>query len=324
MRRKFDLNLLPLLVAVADAESVSIAARKLGMTQSGMSTALARARDLLGDELFLRSARGVRPTARAARAVETAKTVLKLIDSGVLEAPEFDAANSHAEFRLAMQDVSEALFFPAILAQARRTAPRVAFSSEDVNATDLERALASGIVDLALGYFPGLDAQAIASERLGVHTYACLLRRDHPSVGRDFDLRTYRALDHVVAESPATVKGALNKALAARRVVRNVAMRVLRPMAVPAIVEKSDLLGTVPVAVAEYFARRGTLAVLPLPLAPVWIEIRQYWHRGNQREPRNRWLRRQVSACFKDLAEPWRAMEDSLYGRRQSRRARPD
>src|SRR5579859_6378180 len=60
-----DLNLLVVFEAILDERSLTRAAARVGLSQPGMSNALARLRALLGDPLFMRSARGMAPTARA-------------------------------------------------------------------------------------------------------------------------------------------------------------------------------------------------------------------------------------------------------------------
>ena len=64
-------NLLRALDVLLEEENVSRAAARLHLTQSAMSRSLARLRQLFGDELLLRTGRGMRPTARA-RAPATA------------------------------------------------------------------------------------------------------------------------------------------------------------------------------------------------------------------------------------------------------------
>ncbi|MEJ1997863.1 MAG: LysR family transcriptional regulator [Maritimibacter sp.] len=63
----YDLNLLRILVAVVDSGSVTSAAGKLNMSQPTVSQALSRLRDITGDQLFIRDAQRMTPTAHAMR-----------------------------------------------------------------------------------------------------------------------------------------------------------------------------------------------------------------------------------------------------------------
>ena len=316
METGFDLNLLRLLVALADAGSVSRAARRLGVTQPGLSTALARARRQLGDELFVRTPAGMQPTARARRAIEAARSVLETVREGILEQPDFDPRQWRGQFRLAMQDVSESVFLPPLLGQLQRAAPGANVRCVDLGGDELQAALASGAVDLAIGYFPDLDVHQLTRQRLYLHTYACIVRAGHPVLAHGLDLEAYRTLGHVVVTTVAAAVGAFRRSLAARRIERKVAVELPHVLSIPAVVADTDLVATVPLAVAEAFARDGRIVILPVPFPPARFEVRQYWHRTFHRDPRNAWLRRQVAALFNDQSDRWRALEESLYGRR--------
>ncbi len=317
----FDLNLIRLLVAIADAGSVSEAARELGMSQSGLSTALTRARKLLNDDLFIRTADGVRPTARATRVIDAARSVLKTVREGILELPAFDPATWAGQFRFAMQDVSEAVFLPELLARLQRAAPGVSLHCVDFDGRNLQEALADGSVDLAMGYYPGLDTKSVARQTLYQHTYACLVRRGHPVLVSGLDLQAYRDLGHVLVTTTAAAVGRLRKVLSARRINRRVVVELPHILSIPAVVERSDLIATVPLAVAEYFTRYGKLIALPVPFPPMWIEVQQYWHRAFHRDARIGWLRDQITTLFNDQSDRWRALEESLYGKGKRRHA---
>ena len=59
---RYDLNLLPIFVALMEERSVTRAAQRLGMTQPALSNALARLRTTLQDQLFVRARYGIQPT----------------------------------------------------------------------------------------------------------------------------------------------------------------------------------------------------------------------------------------------------------------------
>lgn len=177
---EFDLNLLRVLVAMDAHRSVTRAAESAGMSQSGFSTALARLRQQFGDALFVRGPAGMEPTPRARQMVATAQQVLEQVQQGVLNPPVFDPATALTEFRLAMADVAEIVFMPRLLCDLAVRAPGARVSCVSLPPETLPGALATGRVDLALGYFPDLGAQAFFHQRLYTHTYACMLRRGHP------------------------------------------------------------------------------------------------------------------------------------------------
>jgi len=310
----FDLNLMRLLVALAQARNVTRAARLVGMSQSGFSTALAKARRQLGDELFVHTPDGMAPTARAQRIVEVARTVLETVRHGVLEQPQFDPGTWTGELRLVMQEVAEVEFLPQLLARVQQAIPDVNVHCADIEARDLQAALAAGEVDLALGYYPDLDVQSIARQRLVQHTYACIVRHAHPVLANGLGLDEYQRLGHVVVTTAAATLGILGRHLERLRVRRRIVVRTRHLLSLPALVAGTDLVATVPLALAERFARHEAIVVLPTPFAPPYLLAQQYWHRIFHRDPRILWLRRQVAALFNDHSDRWRQLETRLYG----------
>src|SRR5665647_3301921 len=80
----FDLNLLPVALAICEERSVSGAARKLGMSQPAVSVALNKLRKALGDPLFVRTAHGMDPTPRALTLISPTRDILQRLQTDVL------------------------------------------------------------------------------------------------------------------------------------------------------------------------------------------------------------------------------------------------
>src|SRR5215468_3888448 len=118
-----DLNLIRVLVAVAESRRVELAARALGMSQPGVSNALRRLRVIYDDPLFVRSPQGMRPTPRALPLIEAAREILELHKTRMLGQPDFAPLSTHTEFRFAMSDIGEMVFLPRIIEHFRLHAP---------------------------------------------------------------------------------------------------------------------------------------------------------------------------------------------------------
>ena len=100
--RSIDLNLLPVFEAAYEARSLSLAAKRLAMTQSAVSHALARLRAVFHDELFVRQARGVMPTPVADRIYANLRTALTSVRESVSDARSFEPANSDRRFSISV------------------------------------------------------------------------------------------------------------------------------------------------------------------------------------------------------------------------------
>ncbi|MFL9670999.1 LysR family transcriptional regulator [Variovorax sp. AB1(2024)] len=310
----FDLNLLRVLVTLGNTRSVTHAASALGMSQSGFSSALARLRQLCGDPLFVRTADGMSPTPRAERMVETARSVLAQVAEGVLGQPEFDAATTRTEFRLAMADVAGIVFLPRLLRHFQVHAPHARVVCVTLPNGPLQQAMAAGEIDLALGYFPDLSAQSFFRQRLYVHTYACMVRKGHPLEGSRLTQKAYLHYGHADVASPARSNELFHRFLARRGLQRRIVLSTQHHMSLPAIIEATDLLATVPLATGARFAQLGVVQLLGLPFQPPTFPVHAHWHRLVQHDARNRWLRKQCSDLFNDATDEWRDMETKLYG----------
>ena len=121
--RGIDLNLLPVLDALLRHRSATLAARELDMSQSALSSALSRLRSVLGDELFVRTGRGLRPTARASALAEPVAEIVERVRDRVLQSASFDPLVSTREFRLAQSDVGAYVMWPRIVRAVRARAP---------------------------------------------------------------------------------------------------------------------------------------------------------------------------------------------------------
>ncbi len=319
--RTFDLNALRILVALHDARNVTLGAAALEMSQSGFSTALARLRKQLGDPLFVRTRHGMEPTDRAMIIIETARRILEDVQQSVFEQPVFRPQDEQVEFRLSMADVAEVVFLPRLVAHLRRVAPGVSVQTESLQPEPLRAAMEAGRVDLAVGYFPDLEIGGFFQQRLYTHTYACMLRRDHPALARTLTKDAYGTLDHAVVTSPARTNELFERFLERHHIRRRIAVRTPHHLSLPFIVAQSELVATVPVATAYYFARLGAVAMAPLPFKPPVFSVQQHWHRRNHKNPRTVWLRQQMTSLFNDASDPWLETEREFYGAiRASRR----
>lgn len=296
---ELDLNLLYTLVALDESRSVSGAAVKLGKSQPAVSAALAKLREFFNDPLFVRSGNNMQPTPRALSLVESARFVLGRVGSDIVAAPIFDPATSHQTISLALSDVGEVVFLPALLKQLRRLAPRAAVCAVSLPASEVAAGLESGSIDLAMGYFPDLKKHNFFQQTLFSDTFASLLRADHPVTASKLSLKQYLQLEHAVVRAESRTEEVIERYLARRKLRRQVVLTTPHFSSAPIIVAQSDLIVTVPEPLARYFSRvSAQLRVVGLPFDPPRIDLRQFWHRKFHHDERNRWLRSVVADLF--------------------------
>jgi DNA-binding transcriptional LysR family regulator len=154
---------------------------------------------------------------------------------------------------------------------------------------DIADALAAGALDVAIGFLPGLAAP-VRRRALFRDPYLCLMRKDHQGIGEKLTRKMFLDASHALV----TYRGGhrvIEEALDRAGLARKVALRVPHFTVVPMILEKSDLILTLPARVARVFERRGRLKALPPPVAIPPAEVALYWHERFEPDPGNRWLR---------------------------------
>jgi DNA-binding transcriptional LysR family regulator len=295
---QFDLNLLRAFDAILLDRSVTAAGQRVGLTQPAMSNALARLRAVFGDPLFVRTAEGMQPTPFARSIADPVRQALGLIDAALASRTGFDPSTSERIFRFNMSDIGEMVFLPPLLERLHRIAPGVRVEAVSLPQHELEEALASGAIDLALGALPGVGPP-VRSRRLFRDAYLSLMRADHPTIGSKLTRRQFLEAWHAVVSSVGTGHQAVESALLAAGLHRRIALRVPHFMVVPMIIARTDLIATLPGRIARSFEQMGAFKALAPPLRIPAADVQVHWHERFTEDAGNRWMRE----LFLDLYE---------------------
>src|SRR3954471_20129567 len=291
-----DLNLLRAFDAVLQERSVTGASQRLGLTQPAVSNALARLRALFGDPLFVRTPSGMDATPFARELAEPVRQALALLESALAHGPGFDPANSTRAFRFYMSDLGQVEFLPPLIERVQRMAPGVRLEAVALEVEDIDDALAAGTLDLAVGFLPGLG-QPVRRQPLFRDPYVCLMRADHPLIGKTLSRKKFLEASHVLVSyrgGHRVIEEALERAGLARRI----ALRVPHFTVVPMVLERTDLVLILPARVARVFEQRGKFKSLPPPVPIPPADVGVHWHERFDGDLGNRWLRDQVLDLF--------------------------
>ena len=294
----FNLQSMKIFLAVYDHRAVGGAAAALGMSQSGVSTALARLRETLGDALFIGTVAGMQPTTRAKELAVPMREAVQCIEQRIMKKVTFDPAVDEREFRVAASDTAEAMYMPRALDVLTRTAPRVRLRVMAMAQPQLHRALSEGQVDLAMGYFPDLMSAEFVRRRIGQHGFVCICSAGNRELIRDFSLKKYVEARHVIVEAPTRTHGLLETYLQKRGIHRNAALTTPHFMSLPEIISSTQLIATVPDAIADAFAENKRLARLPLPLRSPVFDAHLHWSKSVNSDPAHRWVRALMFEAF--------------------------
>lgn len=314
-----DLNLLRVFDALFEERSVTRAGSRLHVTQSAVSHALSRLRDILDDELFVKSPDGMTPTAKA-RAVGPRLRAGLLQVQAALSVDAFDPATTEHHYTIAADAYACTVLLPSIVGRIRADAPGV-----DVRiapgVADIGEALDTGRVDLAI------SAYGRVPERLGLHVLlrdrlVWVLRADHPMAQGPLTLERLASLPHLVravtderteAMDGMIVEhglerrvaqdgdGALIDALAGIGRRRQVRLTVPSTHAALAVVGETDLAALVPWRMASAWADHYRLKWMEPPYPGPETQLSMVWHLGHGGDPALKWLRDTIAAVADHL-----------------------
>jgi DNA-binding transcriptional LysR family regulator len=288
-----SLNLLAMkiFVAIFDHRSVAVAARSLGMSQSGLSTALAKLRKELDDALFVSTASGMQPTSRAKELVDPMREAIACIEQRILKRVRFDPATDAREFRIAQSYAGEAMYMPRVLMALAQRAPHVRLRTIEMPQAQLQRALSEGQVDLALGYFPDLLSSEFVRRKVRQDGFVCICSATNRRVIEGFDLEKFCEARHVVVEAHGRSQGLFERYMQRRGIARPIALTTPNATSLPEIVSHTDLIASIPRALAECFSGMPLLTRLELPFRSPVFESHLHWGKSLHGDPAHRWLR---------------------------------
>lgn len=274
---RIDLNLLVLFEAVLREGHVGRAAARLNLSASAVSHGLGRLRRLLNDPVFLRTPKGVVPTARALDLAGPIGLVLAGARGVIATAQPFDPATSARQFVIGAPDGVSALFLQPLLAALRHGAPGVDIrlrqllppAAARMGATAWEPALAeleARALDIAVAPFEGVPAR-FAARLLREEDFVVVVRAGHPFALAP-TLPRYCAATHLVVSMTGDPYGFVDDALAERGLSRRVALTVPSFFMALAVVAETEMIAAVPRGFAAAYASRSGVVVseAPLPL----------------------------------------------------------
>lgn len=296
--RGLDLNLLLVLNVLHAERSATRAARRLNVSQPTISFSLNKLREHFDDDLFVRHGAAMTPTPLAERLAEPVDRIITAIGEEVLRDWRFDPRTTERTFSFSMSDIGELVFLPPLLAALREEAPQARVRCLSMPPDALQEELASGSIDIALGYFPDLVGPGMYQQGLFLHPFTCLVREDHPLIGDTITMEQFLAADHAVVSEKGRSQEIAERRIADMRLGRRVVLHSPHFMSVPLIVANSDIVSIVPRAVGQAYARNARLKLVEPPMPIPQIELKQFWHSRVHNDSAVVWLRVLIARLY--------------------------
>jgi len=313
-----DLNLLRVFDAVMEERSVLRASQKVFLSQSAVSHSLARLREILDDELFVRTATGMQPTARALAMALPIREALKSLEAAI-ELPTFEPATSTKTFTIAASDFMTMAVAPHLLELLRQEAPLIDIVIRPGTRIDLAEQLDLGRIDVAIGTFSGVPQRFLSN--LLFEYNDVLITSSQQKLG-EISLEKLSTLSLAVVSLGGAQEGAIDgfiserglgrrsemydraafeRALSNSKRVPRIVVSIPHFLALPTILEDTDLAAIVPRPLAEGFVRTHPIAIYELPYPTSRLEVRQLWHERLEGDASQTWLREAVRRATHQL-----------------------
>ena len=301
--RNVDLNLVAVFDAIMSEGSLSLAGKSLGMSQSAVSHALARLRAITGDELFVRTGRGVAATPYALQLAEPLRSAIDLMQQAFARGKDDEARPCEPERRFVI-DLPvgfDLVFVPPLLAAADKAGLAGNFRIHNDRAGDLGSNLRYGETELALD-LEVPSAKGLRWTALYEDDFLVCGRKGHPAFDGGLSESAYLAARHVTLTWTRVAQGSpVDDRLGALGHDRNVTLAMPTLFGCASAVAATDLLFTIHRRIANVLAGRFDLEVRPVPLPLARVTLYQIWHEGSEGDPGHRWLRGALSEISRTL-----------------------
>jgi DNA-binding transcriptional LysR family regulator len=289
-----DFNLLITLDVLLAEGSVARAAKRLRLSPSAMSRALARLRETTGDPLLVRAGRGLVPTPRALELRERVSQLVQDTEAVLRPAEQPDLSQLNRTFTLRTSEGFAENFGADLIARIAEQAPgvRLRFMHKpDKDSTSLR----DGTVDLETGVVGKTAGPELRTQGLFRDRFIGVVRIGHPLSEGEITPARYAAGSHISVSRRGLDKGPIDEALEPLKLERQIATIVAGFSTALALARATDLIASVP---ERHTANlRAGMHSFALPLSVPAITVAMLWHPRLDADPVHRWLR----GCLREV-----------------------
>lgn len=269
--QNLDFRSFELLLAVNREQSFTEAADKLGVSQSVVSYGIDKLRQAFDDPLFVRVAGQTVPTERCEAIIAFAQTLFADLKQLQLSG-RFDPATTTERIVIACNYYERVLLIPKITAALKRHAPLMQIEIIDASGTGHEKLL-NRDATLLIGPFLRGDT-GFYRRTLMTDSYVCMLDPSHPATAKPLTLDRYLALDHIGVTYGGHWKSAYVTELESRGHNIRPTIHIPSPAGIEELVSGSNLVATLPAALAQKLGKN--LRLIPCPV-PTELTVQLVW-----------------------------------------------
>ena len=303
----FDLNLLRVLDALLQEQSVTVASHRLGVTQPAVSGSLQRLREAFDDQLLVRAGQGMELTPKARALIAPVREALRQVQDVLEVETSFTPAKSNRTFTVAMSDYCAQIVLPGLVKRIAEVAPQVSCVIHETLRLDIA-AMEAGDVDLQIrlenlrAFVPGGESRALRWLPLFNDRLVCVVAHDHP-VGETLTIDEYLSYPHASA-------GTNHRSTMVHEAHRiaNICVRDMVTIGsvgrVPYLLDGSKMIALLPLRLVAPLIAPLRLRLVEPPFEITPITETAVWHRRSDADPGHQWLRTTLAEVCLSLPVP--------------------
>ena len=293
--RRLDGGLLVIFQELMRHQRTTVVAENLSLSQSAISHALARLRELFEDPLFLRRPNGLEPTQRAKELLPQIEALIRLSSDTLETGKAFDPKETGRVFRLGGGDFMSTLIAAPLLNAFEKEAPNASFIFRFFLGQQAIEALSKDEIDIAVGRFNPKPDDNYIIEELYQESYCVIARAEHPKLHGNIDLQTFSELGHVIIALGKELDQLGDDNLKKLNIDRRVVAAVPRFFTGFTLVAQSDAILIVQRRLAERYASAFKLQILDVPYSTATFPIVSVRRKADKDDAAINWLIKKVS-----------------------------
>ncbi|AGS24399.1 LysR family transcriptional regulator [Rhizobium etli] len=305
-----DLNLLRTFDVLMRERSVTRSADRLGRTQSAISHALGRLREVFQDELFTRESGIMEPTARAKELAEVISRSLHEIRIAVDRHLNFDPSTTSRNFRIGLSDYTAITYLPALIETFSKLAPKASLNVVHAREPDALGSLKSREVECAVLGNARLDAEDFEIVELSRDPMVCGGWKGNSAI-TDMTLDRYLTSPHLQISADGIAAGVADITLQRLGLYRKVVATIPHYLVAPWVMKGTNLISVFGDGVLLALTEESETAIVPPPIALPDVTISLIFDKANELDPGHRWFR----DLIRTVSEKQRMLKQGVYKR---------
>ena len=293
---RINLNLLIALDILMEEQNVTLASKKVHITQAAMSNNLNQLREIFNDKLLIREKNQMSLTPFARELQPKLRRVLRELGSLVMSSQQFKPETSKRIFKIGMSDYMAAIVLPALTSILESTAPDIKINVVSTSHLNSITSFERGEYDLAIGKVANIKSP-VNKQLLYQDSAVCILNQKHPLASKKkITLKEYLSQKHVTLRAiHQQLSPVIDQTLSKLGVSRDT--KISMPYMIPAfsLIEKSHhLIATILRSIALKHKDNYRYVIKPLPFKIPPIEYYLAWHQQFDDDAGHLWLREQL------------------------------